>query len=590
MPRPLFSHLLNLRQPSGGSTLGGVVSQQTAAVTTGLNFNTVETTICTLPAIRTVGGTIQILGITSVSVRGNGATPTAGNVYMRVYRDGVLKKQVQPAIGAAVTTTFSVLPPVTFVETPPAGTYVYSVSLQATSADILIVTTGTNAGAFWVMELGAGMQGATGPQGPAGSAGSPGAPGTPGAAGLAGPMGFPGEDGEEGMIGPPGRAGLAGAAGVAGPPGPPGMDGDSGGGSDDIAMLGLPTGGDPFGQYFRLLGRVGGQTGSGGTASGDNLTLNASSAALPHTGLLRWDDSQLWWPSFPNYDPTVDEDRYLARFNPTFDISPDGTAPLGIQQFLGITMDPTVTSNPAGQVVFHGIRLQPTVTMAAELQFIGITAGGTFTNTALPGGGSWRMFSAGPTLRSATAATPPYSPSVYVSGPTISYEGTGAATTPSVSEFVAGATVQTGAGTGAHTVTAWDQVQLAPNLVRGSAAMTVTGLRRLHAKVPIGSGGVNSTITLDVALEIDNLATPTFFATTTTAIGVRSAITSANANHRFLRDTGGAPSQFVGMIMQSYTPTSTTVPTGFYAEFAKRQQWTGTQRLTLQGTARLRGN
>jgi Collagen triple helix repeat (20 copies) len=620
MPRPLFSHLLNLRQPSGGRS--GVVSQQNAAVTTGLSFSTVETTVCTLPAITTVGGTVQIVGFWAASIQGAGGTPAQTTIAIRLKRDGILLGAILPTLGAAVTTTSSTVPPpVVFVDTPAAGTYVYTITVQAGTANVLITTPATFAGQFWVMELGAGVPGATGPAGAAGSAGAPGAPGTPGTTGAQGPpgaMGFPGEDGDEGMIGPPGRAGAAGVAGVAGPPGPPGfdgldaeevwgppglpgppgiagligppgMDGDSGGGSDDIAMLGLPTGGDPFGQYFRLLGRVGGQTGSGGVAAADNLTLNASSAALPHTGLLRWDDSQLWWPSFPNYDPTVDENRYLARFNPTFDISPDGTAPLGVQEFLGITMDPTITSNAVGIPVVNMVNIQPTVTMGAEFLFVGVTAGGTFTSTAFPGGGSWRLFNAGPTIRSATAGTAPYPATIYASGPTISYEGTGAATTSALTEFIANGTVQTGAGTGAHTVTQWTQASLAPNLARGSAAMTVTTLRRLYARIPVGSGATPSTITTDVALDIDNLPTGAQV-TTTTAIGVRSAITTANANHRFLRDTGGAPSQFVGMAMYSYTPTSTTVPTGFYTEYAKRQQWTGTQRLTLQGTARMKGN
>lgn len=40
-------------------------------------------------------------------------------------------------------------------------------------------------------------------------------------------------------------------------------------------------------------------------------------------------------------------------------------------------------------------------------------------------------------------------------------------------------------------------------------------------------------------------------------------------------------------LVQTYTPDSVTVPTGFFLQAARRQQWTTTQRLTLRGTARL---
>lgn len=39
--------------------------------------------------------------------------------------------------------------------------------------------------------------------------------------------------------------------------------------------------------------------------------------------------------------------------------------------------------------------------------------------------------------------------------------------------------------------------------------------------------------------------------------------------------------------IQSYTPGPLSIPSGFFMQAAKRQQWTGTQRLILSGTARL---
>jgi hypothetical protein len=587
MPRPLFSHLLNLRQPSGGGK--GVVSQQTATVTTGLSFNTVETTICTLPAITTLGGTIQILGLYAATVAGNGGTPSAAVVTVRIYRDGVLQRAIQPALGSVATTTSSTLPGITFAETPPAGSHVYHVSVQAATANILITTPAVNAGAFWVMELGAGMQGATGPAGAAGSAGAPGAPGTPGAQGLAGPMGFPGDDGDEGMIGPPGLAGAAGAQGppgIAGLIGPPGMDGDSGGGSDDIAMLGLPTGGDPFGQYLYLPGRAGGQTAAGGTLVSQSLTLNAnSSATVPHTGFVRLDDPQLWWPTMPSYTANVTSLRRVMRFNPAFTTSPDATH---THTLLGFVFDPGITSVSTAvvtaNVVMHPIQITPTATIGPQVDFAGVFAGGTFTATALPALGTWKLFTAEPTLTSTTATIPPYPPVVFRSRPTITYNSSGTAALGLIKEFEATAEVNN-LSSGTFQVDQWDQIALAPQANQSAGTTQITILRNIHMFAP--STVTGCTVDTQVGIDIENLS----ISQTTTPVSIRTATTSvASGTARAFQDIGGALSQYVGMAAYAYAPTSQTIPTGYYVQFATRQQWVGVERLTLQGTARLRGN
>jgi len=111
--------------------------------------------------------------------------------------------------------------------------------------------------------------------------------------------------------------------------------------------------------------------------------------------------------------------------------------------------------------------------------------------------------------------------------------------------------------------------------VTAGTIVTRTGFQVLDA-----SGG--GSITTQVGISLVALAKGT------NNYGIKSAITSS-ANNYFLQDTGGAGSQFIGLLYRSYTPTSQTIAMGYYSIFAKRQQWTGSQRLTVKGTARLRG-
>lgn len=425
-----------------------------------------------------------------------------------------------------------------------------------------------------------------GPQGPQGATGAPGGTGAQGPQGL---MGFPGTDGDDGLdaiFGIPGPQGNVGPQGLQGIQGLPGgiaafaIDTD-GLIDQDPVSAGLPTGGDPLGQYWLLAGRPGGQIGFGGTNASDNATIRSTSSATK--GFVQLDDQQQWWPSMPSFAAATTETRRLAAFSTAFTTSPNSST---VHTLYGLEFNPAVTSVGAGgfssSSVIQAVRVDPTISMAANVIFAGVQGAGTYTATAGATFGSWGLFTGTPTLTSATATVPPYPPIVFSSAPTVTYNATGAATLAFLRELQCFA-IFDNLSSGTHTLTDWQQVYLSPTVQQTAGTTAVTTLHRIQAVPPIISG--SPTIGTDVVLDVGNLN----IAQTTTPIAVRSAITSS-ATARAIQDTGGALSQFIGMHARSYTPTSQTIPTGYYSDFVKTQQWTGTQRLTAQGTARVYGH
>lgn len=352
-----------------------------------------------------------------------------------------------------------------------------------------------------------------------------------------------------------------------------------------LDAVGIPAGagGDPLPQYLLLAGRPGGQLANGGVAVAENLTLQSTAHATK--GLLQWDDSQLWWPSIPDPPPTVTTTQDLARFNATLTMAPSGTH----NHILNVLrVDPAITATPA--FIFDndyvtGLELSPTVAVGNNLVFTGIHGGGTYNTTTNNFFGSWRMFQASPLLTSASVNNPPFSALVYESAPIMEYTttGTGNLTSDVAVDFFSHPTFR---NTGAGTLNVSNHVgfKSVPIFTASAGAITVPVLFRMLIQPPSVTGA--TTITSDIGIAISDLA----ISATGTASGIVSSISPTNATHRFLVDTGGAPSQFIGQLQRSYTPKSQTVPTGYGVSFVKRQVWTGTQRMTLEGDARLCGH
>jgi hypothetical protein len=156
----------------GGGPAAGAATVVNAAVATNLSFSTVETTLVTLPALVTAGGSVAITGWWGVYLRNTGAGFI--DVTMKVYRDGVLIGSFTTDLGTASASQVQVpLPSGTVIDAPLAGSHVYAISALTAGTTLTVMTT-ANAGKFWAWELtGAGPAGPQGPPGPAG--GDPGA-------------------------------------------------------------------------------------------------------------------------------------------------------------------------------------------------------------------------------------------------------------------------------------------------------------------------------------------------------------------------------------------------------------------------------
>ena len=293
---------------------------------------------------------------------------------------------------------------------------------------------------------------------------------------------------------------------------------------------------DPLVQYALLAGRSGGQVLKGGTATADTLDLYPNSAAVADTqGAIR---------------------------------------------------------------AFGFLAVQPqnlTITQADTLLTLG---GSTYTHNAAGSALSAVLFNG--TLKYTAQPTSGFPPKLFTSQPTIDVEG--AYTLGNVPFCYNGPTYQPNGGAGVIFTLQdqWASYYDAPIFAQGGsggvldAAATYTAFRSVVT--------VNSSLTLvtrrgfrvDEAAGAGSITTQIGFdiaalAKGTNNYGIQSAIVSA-ATNRVIRDTGGAASEFKGLLLRAYAPTSQTIPTNFYAQFTKRQQWTSSQRLTLQGTARLRGN
>lgn len=131
-----------------------VVSFVGAAVTTGLNFSTVETTVVTLPAITTRGYIPEIFGFWGIYV----ALTSAGSqsYTVRVKRDAVtIFTTIVQVIGSAAGIRVPIPTPhildALIVGTP--GSYVYTITLQSSDSSVAFLSDGASAGSIFAREL-----------------------------------------------------------------------------------------------------------------------------------------------------------------------------------------------------------------------------------------------------------------------------------------------------------------------------------------------------------------------------------------------------------------------------------------------------
>src|SRR5262249_30747314 len=313
-------------------------------------------------------------------------------------------------------------------------------------------------------------------------------------------------------------------------------------------------------------------------------------------GFIALDDETFYWPSFPGFTAGTTQTQDITRSNPTFTASPNAAN----HAFNLLRFDSIITSAPVGALddfTLRGFNFAPTMTIGSNNNIKCVNGAGTYTNSAISSFGSFILFHATPTLVSATATVPPYPAIIFSANATSQYNATGTATLSFCSGFVDGNTVQN-LSSGTFNVTDYYSFSAQPRFIEtGGTAHADNWYGYRARRIAVASTAPD--ITTHVGLDVENLTTNFAGAAiaTTTAIALRSAIVSSSVvggattlTHRAFQDTGGATSEFKGLIIQSYTPTSQTVPTGFFAEYAKRLQWTSTQRLTLQGTSRLRGN
>lgn len=145
--------IADLNVTTGKLAVGASVNAlQTAAVTTGLSFDTVETTVLTLPAITTRGGRVIIIGSGAFAAE-NGAG-TQATITIRIKRGGVTQHTITYTLIGGSASHKVPIPPPFFTEAPAAGTYTYTITMQTNDANLDISTPGSNAGSYWAVELG----------------------------------------------------------------------------------------------------------------------------------------------------------------------------------------------------------------------------------------------------------------------------------------------------------------------------------------------------------------------------------------------------------------------------------------------------
>jgi hypothetical protein len=433
-----------------------------------------------------------------------------------------------------------------------------------------------------------GEPGDDGAPGPIGATGATGSTGPQGPAGPQGAQGPAGQDGEDGLDGMPGPAGPAGATGATGPAGPQGVQGPAGADGEDGADSLVPGPAGPAGPA--------GTTGAQGPAGTGSISVSFSDdlgAADTFAGdfpLIAAPDLSLYL-----YLPG----RAGAANNPIISTTTDGII-IGSSTGSFATGGLTLKGNTANTINAGDdmVRIAGPANVVFQGGFNYILAiGGNITvNGGSPIGIG--MGEAGARTMSFLASpTQPYamfdfSPNItnFSSGVGLSFGN------PRGFRFVP--TFQSNGAVSAGTNTVGNCRVIDDEAIISDAGWSFTDYTTVYSGVTTSGGTpiinrravhvtqLSNVSGVNTGLDVAALSSGN------PVCAMRSAILSLNndATRRSVLDTGGAPSQWVGAAMHAYATTAFQVPTGYYMQYANRLQLTGAQRMTTQGTARVRGN
>lgn len=130
-----------------------LLNRVSVAPVAGRNITT-EDTVATLPAITTRGGPVLLTGAMGWYFDSPGAGIDESALTVRIKRDGVTIHTIEtnPADSAAGGAR-SWLPTPTYIDTPGAGTFVYSITAQTTFSGYHVRTRAANTGVLYAIEL-----------------------------------------------------------------------------------------------------------------------------------------------------------------------------------------------------------------------------------------------------------------------------------------------------------------------------------------------------------------------------------------------------------------------------------------------------
>lgn len=258
--------------------------------------------------------------------------------------------------------------------------------------------------------------------------------------------------------------------------------------------------------------------------------------AVPTSGSLRWDGSQVWWENIPAYSsPTATEIKRVADFAPTITMSPTGL--FNSHELYGLSVRGTVTSaaGTAGLPIVAGLLFQTTFNVGQNVSVFGISANPTVTNTVAAGSfGVFELFAANPTITSATASVAPYGAYILASLPIVTFSGTGTATMAPAAALPSGSSSNTAvidnarySNTSSGTFN-FDHAgfEHCVQLTESAGSLVASSIRGLRVRTPVisGSPAITEHIGVDVA-SIDSGGV------TTLACSLRSASATVEMRH-----------------------------------------------------------
>jgi len=270
------------------------------------------------------------------------------------------------------------------------------------------------------------------------------------------------------------------------------------------ALTGLAN--DDHTQYFLLAGRAGGQTGKGGTAASENLTLNSTANATK--GSIFFGSEWQWTEDSP--DPVDASASNGGAWTPTMSVT--GTAGT-TSNTRGIYLNPTLNYNDVSpHVVINSYK---------AIEGAGtVTVSGTATQAS-----AWQLFAATATLDSTLATAVPPTPVSFRSGLTVKYSATSGTGTMSgnPAAFLDANTYRNVDAGGTFTITSPTSFMSSPVFTETAGALNITTFRGFYFQDPTING--TPQVTTEVGVDIDK---PTRAGTAAGNISLRIAGTTVN--------------------------------------------------------------